>query len=232
METCDALLGIYDKRRGSCYSQHINQCEIEEHDTRQASFHRLYIQNVGARLDKFDTDYVTDYTGITEKSSSIIKDSKCDGVVLIRGNDKHTHMVLAELKSKHTADNLRKAFLQIVHTLFKYRQLFSICDSCSFSDMSVDCVLACNATDDNSISESYLEIQDKQMLSEENKSKNFVADILPVLLKDKKCTFCIGEIDMFNQYPFNKELMNKPIELHLATSSSPKTDSATICFTY
>lgn len=231
MEACEALLGIYDKRRIH-FSQHNDQCEIEEHDTKKASFLHLYIQNAGARLDKFDTDYVADYTGITEKSSSVIKDSKCDGVVLIKGNDQHTHMVLAELKSKHTADNLRKAFLQIIHTLFKYRQLFSICDSCSFSDMSIDFVLACNAADDNLAAETYLDIQDKQMLYQENKSKNFVADILPVLLNDRIYTFCIEEIDMFNRYPFNQELKSKPIVLHLATSLTPSSDSATICFAY
>ena len=111
MEMYESLLAIYNKRNGH-YSQHMNQCEIEEHDA-NASFHHLYINNIGALLNKFDTDYVKNFKNTTENITAVLKDSKCDGVVFIKGNDGRIHMVFSELKSKCTSTNLEKTLLSI-----------------------------------------------------------------------------------------------------------------------
>ena len=230
MEMYESLLAIYNKRNGY-YSQHMNQCEIEEHDA-NATFHHLYIYNRGALLNKFDTDYVKDFKNTTEKITAVLKDSKCDGVVFIKGNDGRIHLVFSELKSKCTSTNLEKAFNQVIFTFFKYHQLLSICKNYNLSDTTMDFVLACNVGDVDDDAEIYSDMQNEQMILSEVRTKSFVADMLPSLLRDKVISFKIGELRQFQSLPFSDGIINKTITLHLATSISQTSDTASITFNY
>ena len=230
MEMYESLLAIYNKRNGH-YSQHMNQCEIEEHDA-NATFNHLYINNIGALLNKFDTDYVKNFKNTTENITAVLKDSKCDGVVFIKGNDGRIHMVFSELKSKCTSTNLEKAFNQVIFTFFKYHQLLSICKNYNLSDTTMDFVLACHVGDVDDDAEIYSDMQNEQMIFSEVRTKSFVADMLPSLLRDKVISFKIGELRQFHTLPFNSDIMEKIITLHLATSISQNTDTASITFTY
>lgn len=231
MDLHESLLKIYDKRR-SCFSEHMDQCEIEEHDTKGASFLHLYIQNEGTKLEKFDTNYVKGFGGSTKEVSSVLKDSNCDGVVLIKGKDEKLHVIFAELKSKQTADNLNKAFKQLIFTFFKYHQLLSICADYDISKITIDFVLSCHSADDNESAETYLDVQNEQMLMTDGSSKQFVSDMLPFLMRKKCYSFKLKDVDIISQYPFNQLITEKSINMHLATSKTPTDDNATINFKY
>lgn len=230
MDLHESLLKIYDKR-SFCFSEHMDRCEIEEHD-KCASFHHLYIQNAGAQLRKFDTNYVKDFKNSTENISSVLKDSNCDGVVFIKGKDEKLHFVFTELKSKQTADNLKKAFKQVIFTFIKYHQLLSICSDYDISNITIDFVLSCHAADNNEYAETYLDVQSEQILIADAPTKQFVADMLPVLMNNKSYSFKLKDVDILNSYPFNQYIIEKSIKMHLATSITSTDDNATITFNY
>ena len=231
MEPYESLLQIYSIRK-KCHSQHADVCEVDEHEGTDATFHRLYIQDVGAQMEKFDTEYVKGFKNTTENITPILKDSNCDSVVFLNGNDGKLHLIFAELKSKQTADNLRKAFSQVIFTFFKYHQLLSICENYDLSNISMDFVLACHAAEVNDEAEVYSDVQNEQILFESSEAKSFVTDILPDLLKKRFCSLKLKDLKGLGTMPFRTDLLEKSISLHLATSALPSDDTATIILDY
>ena len=142
------------------------------------------------------------------------------------------HVIFAELKSKQTADNLNKAFKQVIFTFFKYHQLLSICADYDISKITIDFVLSCHSAEDEESSETYYEMQNEQMLMENGSTKQFVADMLPVLMKEKQYSFKLKDVDILDSYPLNQQITEKLINMHLATSKTSTDDEATITFNY
>ena len=231
MEPYESLLQIYSIRK-DCHSQHIDVCEVDEHEGADATFHHLYIEDKGAQMEKFDTEYVKGFKNTTENITPILKDSNCDSVVFLKGNDGNLHVVFAELKSKHTADNLRKAFNQVIFTFFKYHQLLSVCEGYDLSNISMDFVLACHAAEINDEAETYSDVQNEQILHEASEPKTFVADMLPLLMKKKVYPLKLKDLKGLGSMPFRKDILEKSISLHLATSALPSDDTATIILNY
>lgn len=235
MRIIDSLKKVYDKS----YSQFITPCkdccEIIEID-KNATFHKLEVYDNGASLSMCHTKLIEGQKIITEDMSSILKDSNCDGVVLLYSplDGGKEHLIFAELKSTYACDKLKKAFTQLIHSLLKYHRLLSLLAGYVLSNITIDFVLACHAPNREQDADYSLDIVAEQECRLGKGKVSFIADLLPKLevSTSKTISFSLNELSSVSEYPFNLDIMNKTIKMHLITSQTPTDDKARIYFNY
>ena len=234
MKLIDSFSQLYDKSVTTYVSSFNNVCQVDEHGA-SATFHNLYIHNHSATFYLFDTKLIQDHKDTTEKMSSVIKNSTCDGVALVYGADKSEHLIFAELKSNYSAGRLQDAFEQLIYSLLKYHRLFSLCKDYDLETLTLDFVLACHAPNKALESEAFLdEMSEQNVNGTEDLGCSFVKDILPAIQisRSKSFKFSLGQLQKISFFPLNVKLMNKCVTLHLVMSARPTDDHATINFNY
>lgn len=225
---------MYDKKATSpILTISPNICTVKEKDA-GAFLKFLKVRNNGATLNFYNTDFIQGLSQTTTNMSRKLMDKNCDGMIIIDTSDGHEHLVLAELKSGYSAYTLEGAFMQLIHSFFKYHRLMSICKGYKLNDTTIDFVLACNAPDTADLASSALSIVENQMVDALNNDKNFTSDILPVIeaAANKDATFQLSELHKISTYQLPDELLKKSIHLWLVTSTNATPNTAEIVFNY
>ena len=232
MRLIDSFSNLYDRSAQLYINSSINDCEVKEHG-KLATFHRLYIHNDNATFYLCDTKLIKDHVDTTEKMSSSLKNSTCDGVLFVYGAHNIEHLVFAELKSTYSASKLQDAFEQLIYSLLKYHRLFSLCKGYDLRSLSLDLVLACHAPHKTQEADALLdEFVAQNAIEEKTNELSFVVDILPKLQFSGTYTFKLNQLCKISSYPLVDELLKKDITLHLVISVQPEDDYAKMYLRY
>lgn len=232
MRLIDSFSTLYDRSALQYISSITNDCEVKEHG-KSATFHHLYIHNDNAKFHLCDTRLIQDHVDTTEKMSSVLKNSTCDGVLFVYGTHDSEHLVFAELKSTYSAGKLQDAFEQLIYSLLKYHRLFSLCKGYDLRSLSLDFVLACHAPHKTQEAEVLLdEFVAQNAIEDKTNELSFVVDILPRLQFLGTYTFKLNQLCKMSSYPLVDELLKKDITLHLVISAQPEDDYAKMYLRY
>lgn len=128
-KTIDNINKVYDRVRFNITDSK-DSCVVDE--SNPVKLRHLVIKSAGADFHCMKTDYVKDLKCMTEKRSSRLKDSNCDGIAFVDDCVDKEHLVFAELKSCEPDSKLDEALNQIIHSFLSVM----VCSLC-VTDMTL-----------------------------------------------------------------------------------------------
>lgn len=226
-KTIDNINKVYDRVRFNITDSK-DSCVVDE--SNPVKLRHLVIKSAGADFHCMKTDYVKDLKCMTEKRSSRLKDSNCDGIAFVDDCVDKEHLVFAELKSCEPDSKLDEALNQIIHSFFKCHGLFSLCDGYDIDNYTIDFVLACSSPRNYEEKEAeFLSvINSNDELGKADNDYRFSIDLLPYLFisETKSLKFRLKEMHCVSGLPLHKGILNKEIALHLALADCNTPDMA------
>ena len=227
----------YDKY-ASLIDGPLSEVTITERDS-GASFHFLHVKNCrDVKMFLFPTEYIKDMERTTEKVSSRLLDSNCDGTIFFYSQENILHVILAELKSCPPGSGLSKAFKQLVYSFLKYFSFLSICKEWVVDNLTLDFVISCNCSEHpDDLESEMLSIEsdvDELLGSKDTKCVDFNTTIFPslYLAPNKSIQLCFSDLQLLQDLQLNDNIANKLFTLHLAMSPTISDDFADIVFDY
>lgn len=214
MEIIDSFRKIFDK---APVKEERDSLDIMEQDPR-ATFKKLQLCNTGEVFYDIDK-LVLQSPSILCKHSSKILQKNCDGVTLTNGRD-GDYLILVELKSSFSPENIVKAYKQIICSLMKIHAMLSFCHGYSLKNINLRGIIACKPFKD---ANQELVIKDSlHMHLQEGTLRSDLVFLVKLYqnhcVKAKAVSMPLFEEDDRNA--FHDDFKGKEIEIHLKMADS------------
>lgn len=224
--TSNSYLTMYDLMQ--CVTTAQGSWDVTESDA-NATFKKLTISNASQNYDVFDTVRFLQYPNIfdTVKVTTQLQNRNCDGMSLVEQNDGKRALVLVELKSTYSENNLLKAYQQLIFSLLKATQLLYLCDDFSLSTYIPIIIIGCHGV---ASEEKMVELKDfanKEYQTMKAGKNTFFGKCLPSLLSTGTCTFRLGDLPFLDNLPLNKNLKCRNVRVVLAAGTDAISSSST-----
>jgi len=135
----DSFSRLFSMPAGNPISQHQNSLSVIETEP-GATFKQLNIEAPGSTFFAVHKEF---YKDIYDTKSPVLGNVNCDGVALVKHEDK-SYLLLVELKSNLDTDKILQAFKQEVRSFLKMASILSLCDSYNINDIAICGVIACH----------------------------------------------------------------------------------------
>lgn len=194
-----------------------------------ASFNTLTVSNASHDYDIYDTAIILKCPNPLSKGvSSVLQDRDCDGMALVAQNDGKRAIVLVELKSGFTKDNLFKAYQQLVFSLLKVSQMLYLCDDFSLSEYAPIIIIACHGIESDDKMVEIKDFANKQYQKMKLSGKfTFFGKCLPNLLMNRECSIFLREMPLLGNLPLHPAIGKSKVRIILTTAKDSKTPNAT-----
>lgn len=189
--------------------------EVKEHDPK-ASTKQLRVVKKGAAFASFNYMLVKSMDDISDKRSSHLEDSDCDGVSFMSFQGKNG-LVFAELKSKFSTQKLFEAYCQMTFSFLKMHAMLSLCRGYSLEDLSLHFIAACQCFEDKDQEDG---IYNRLSKEEQIDQTTFVSRFIRRLIEQRNLTVRFGEIMAALNLPLNQSLADKQVILSLQITSN------------
>lgn len=177
-----------------------------------ATVKSLQLFSKGKDFFCYPSSLVESMPDLTTRRTSKIKDSNCDGILIVADSKSTEQLVLVELKSTFDIERIAGAYNQVLHSFLKLHSLFSQCEDYSLDQLPVLFIVGCKCFKDK-IQESA--VYDKISIAKMLNQDKFEAKFLGKLLVKQSVTVYLNEFNDIKRNPFHKDIKGKSIMLSL-----------------
>lgn len=215
--TSNSYLAMYDKM--PCVSTTHGTWEVHEKSP-SATFKKLLVLNPLLDYDIYDTDRFLTHPNILDSNvTTILQNKNCDGMALVEQDGGKRGIILVELKSGLSKNNLVDAYQQLVFSLLKATQLLSLCDDFSVTTYSPIVIIACHGAANSDKMTELKDFANKHYQAmKESGECTFFGMCLPSLLTSGECTLEVRKMPYLNTLPLHENIRNCKVRLILVTA--------------
>jgi len=211
------ISGNYDYRKGN------ESWNVHEND-KGAKLTDLEIKFESSEFIGFNQEMTKSMPNITSSRSTLFKDKECDGVAILR-KDNRENLLFVELKSKYDTRLVFCAIEQMCFSFLKMHSMLSLCNGYSLKDLDVTFCIATRCAEDNEKAKAKLFIS-QALMSEEQKGfgqffrKLVINGHTSIVMDD---LFKLKCIDL----PLHDDIKSKKVTVFLVISQRPEDNRAT-----
>lgn len=216
MRIADSFLQIFDKTNTNISAKSPVPVWTVVETKSSAKIKRLIIDINGAEYVAFNDQVSKNMTNITTDRSTILEDSECDGIAIIK-RENNLCLLFCDLKSKFNNHKIIKALNQDLASFLKMYMLLSVCNGFKLSKCSIDFIVACKCLENDNVK--------ADMLSRLNSIQmaniySFDGIVLYPLLKNGEICVKLGDFPQIAGLDINPCIKNKKVKLRLLMSSN------------
>lgn len=224
MKIIESLKSVYDKKSCFCLCND-SEWEIKE-DKDNASFRKVVVRKKSLKFEIIGNDFFRGMSSITSDRSSFLKDKDCDGVSFYEQDGK-TGLMLIDLKSSFSEDNISKAFTQDFHTFLKLHMMMSICKGYRLGELAISCYAACPPCASSDVKDSIL---DTISMSEEAGDDRFINRCLKsYLIGGEEYSCALKDTPFASGSALHEDLMNTIVSFHIFCPACSSASEGVLC---
>lgn len=220
MRIVDSFLQVFDRTHTHISAKSPAPVWTVVETKSSAKIKRLIIDVNGAEYVAFDDWVSKEMPNITTDRSTILENSECDGIAIIKRED-NLCLLFCDLKSKFNNHKIIKALNQDLASFLKMYMLLSVCNGFELSNCNIDFIVACQCFENDNVKADMLSrIHSIQM---ENINSFDGVILYPLLMNGEVCVK-LGDFPQVACLDINPIIKNKNVKLRLLTSSNYSDD--------
>lgn len=213
MQIIDSLHSVFDKKSNACVCTNGTWAVYEE---KEVAFKKVTFHCEGACFGVLNNEFYKAIKETTENRSSFLKDSDCDGISFF--DDRSSlQLLLVDLKSSFSEQNISKAFKQDFFSLLKIHMMLSLCEGYSLDSLLIRFFAVCPpcaSLDDKAI------ILDRIYLGEESDKERFENKYLMAYFKKGVFSCKMKDIPFVKDKHLNEDLLDATIQFQIVTAEN------------
>lgn len=215
MQIIDSLKTIFDKK-GICCDVVTGDWILTEPDP-SATFVKMTFHNNNAYFGSIDNSFYKGVGNVTTDRSTYLKDKDCDGLCFyVDGYSKK--LLLVDMKSSFSEDNVFDAFRQDVFTFLKVHMMFSLCEGYHLPEWEINCYIACPPCKNEA---EITSIKDNINMAEELGDERFINKCLKEYFYGNSDYACsITRTPFCKNKPLHDEIVKASMHFHIVCPSS------------
>lgn len=191
----------------------IGSFEVKEYNTGDSlvPLSLLRVEQNDTEFTSFNHCLVHEMKDITEKRTSIIHDSDCDGIAFVN-HGTSDGLILVELKSQFSTKKIKDAFSQMICSFLKLHAMLSLCKNYSIDSISIQFIAACQCFEDEIQEDG---VYNRLNMAERSAKATFEGSFMRKLIEKHNIEVKLGDVTDLWGVPLNSSLTNKQLTLSL-----------------